>query len=153
SPFRYGIERSERGTLLEVDCRARGHMRTSPATPPIWTPSADRVARANLTRFMREHASHASTYAVLYEWSVANPVDFWAAGWRLGGVVAGASTGLPWDQVLVGGDHMRSPDPTRGPCWFPGARLNFAENLLRFRDDRAALVFWNELGRQRELSF
>jgi acetoacetyl-CoA synthetase len=128
-------------------------MRTSPATPPIWTPSAERVARANLTRFVREHASPAPTYAALYDWSVANPEDFWAAVWRFVGVVAEARPGLPWDRVLVGGDHMGPPDPTQGPRWFPGARLNFAENLLRFRDDRAALVFWNELGRQRELTF
>jgi acetoacetyl-CoA synthetase len=48
---------------------------------------------------------------------------------------------------------MAPPDPVQGPKWFPGARLNFAENLLRRRDGRTALVFWNELGRQRELTF
>ena len=48
---------------------------------------------------------------------------------------------------------MAPPDPERGPRWFPGARLNFAENLLRYRDDHPALVFWNEQGRQRELSY
>src|ERR1051325_1286608 len=128
-------------------------MRTSAPMLPIWTPSADRVASANLTRFMREHASHAPTYEPLYEWSVANPTDFWAAVWRFVGVIAETRAGLPWDGVLVGGDHMGPPDPIQGPRWFPGARLNFAENLLRFRDDGVALVFWNELGRQRELSF
>ena len=40
-----------------------------------------------------------------------------------------------------------------GARWFPGARLNFAENLLRYRDDSPALVFWNEAGRQSELSY
>jgi acetoacetyl-CoA synthetase len=48
---------------------------------------------------------------------------------------------------------MAPPDPVRGPRWFRGARLNFAENLLRFDDAREALVFWNEEGRQRALSF
>jgi acetoacetyl-CoA synthetase len=48
---------------------------------------------------------------------------------------------------------MAPPDPVLGPRWFPGARINFAENLLRFRDDRPALVFWNEQGRQRSLGF
>jgi acetoacetyl-CoA synthetase len=48
---------------------------------------------------------------------------------------------------------MAPPDPKLGPRWFPGARLNFAENLLRFSDDHPALVFWNERGRQRELSY
>src|SRR5262249_31106739 len=46
-------------------------------------------------------------------------------------------------------------DPALGPSWFPGARLNFAENLLRFRDDTRAIVSWNESAaeRQRALSF
>jgi acetoacetyl-CoA synthetase len=48
---------------------------------------------------------------------------------------------------------MAPPDPKLGPRWFPGARLNFAENLLRHTDDRTAIVFWNEQGRQRVLSF
>jgi acetoacetyl-CoA synthetase len=48
---------------------------------------------------------------------------------------------------------MAPPESRRGPRWFDGARLNFAENLLRFRDDRDALVAWNELGPQRRLSF
>jgi acetoacetyl-CoA synthetase len=48
---------------------------------------------------------------------------------------------------------MAPPDAELGPRWFPGARLNFAENLLRHSDDRPALIFWNEVGRQRELSY
>ncbi len=59
----------------------------------------------------------------------------------------------PWDEVVIGLDRMGPPDPVLGPRWFPGSRLNFAENLLRFTDDRTALVFWNEHGRQRELSY
>ena len=54
--------------------------------------------------------------------------------------------------MLVGRDRMAPPDPELGPRWFPGARLNFAENLLRYRDDREALVFWNERGPQRALT-
>ena len=41
---------------------------------------------------------------------------------------------------------MAPPDPVLGPRWFLGARLNFAENLLRYQDEREALVFWNERG-------
>jgi len=58
----------------------------------------------------------------------------------------------PWDEVVVGLDRMGPPAPALGPRWFTGARLNFAENLLRHDDDRDALVFWNEGGRQRRLS-
>jgi acetoacetyl-CoA synthetase len=55
--------------------------------------------------------------------------------------------------VVVGLDRMAPPDPIRGPRWFPGARLNFAENLLRYDDSRPAIVFWNERGPQRSLTF
>src|SRR2546429_9781051 len=48
---------------------------------------------------------------------------------------------------------MTPPDPVQGPRWFPGARLNFAENLLRQRDAHPALVAWNESGARRELSY
>jgi acetoacetyl-CoA synthetase len=48
---------------------------------------------------------------------------------------------------------MAPPDPVRGPRWFPGARLNFAENLLRAAGASEALVFWDERGRQRSLTF
>jgi acetoacetyl-CoA synthetase len=85
---------------------------------------------------------------------VAHPEAFWPEVWRFCGVVADERPGRePWDEVVVGLERMAPPDPALGPRWFPGARLNFAENLLRYDDDRAALVFWNELGRQRELSY
>jgi acetoacetyl-CoA synthetase len=88
----------------------------------------------------------------LYAWSVARPDAFWPEVWRFSGVVAEERPGRePWDRVVVGLDRMAPPDPTLGPRWFEGARLNFAENLLRHDGDREALVFWNERGRQRSL--
>jgi len=132
-----------------------------PVTEPIWSPSPERAARANLTRFI-EHvrgrrpagADAVVDYRSLYAWSVERPEAFWPEVWRFCGVVAEARGGRePWDKVLVGRDRMAPPDPVLGPRWFPGARLNFAENLLRYDDDRDALVFWNERGRQRALSF
>ena len=56
--------------------------------------------------------------------------------WEFCGVVADNRSGKPpWDDVVVGLDRMAPPDPKLGPRWFPGARLNFAENLLRYADD------------------
>jgi acetoacetyl-CoA synthetase len=93
-------------------------------------------------------------YASLWRWSVEHPDAFWPEVWRFCGVVAEERPGRePWDVVVTGLDRMAPPDPALGPRWFPSARLNFAENLLRYDDDRPALVFWNELGRQRELSY
>src|SRR5687767_2196346 len=59
----------------------------------------------------------------------------------------------PWEEVVVGLERMAPPDPDVGPRWFTGARLNFAENLLRHEGDATAIVAWGERGRQRVLSF
>jgi acetoacetyl-CoA synthetase len=128
---------------------------------PLWTPDADRVRRANLTAFIakvRERrppgSERVTDFSSLYRWSVERPDAFWPVVWDFCGVVAEERPGeSPWDEVVVGLDRMAPPDPELGPRWFPGARLNFAENLLRYKDGRPALVFWNERGRQRELSY
>ena len=141
---------------------------SQPAAPvddrPIWQPDAGAIERANLTRFWRALPALASgapggaarplDYPALYAWSVAEPAAFWSAVWRFCGVVSTArGDGSAWDAVLEGGDRMAPPDPVLGPRWFTGARLNFAENLLRFRDARDAVVSWNEHGFQQRLSY
>jgi acetoacetyl-CoA synthetase len=128
---------------------------------PLWTPDPGRVARANLTAFIKHvqqqkpaGADDVTDFASLYRWSVERPEAFWPEVWRFCGVVADELPGRePWDEVVVGLNRMAPPDPELGPRWFPGARFNFAENLLRYRDEKPALVFWNELGRQREVSY
>jgi acetoacetyl-CoA synthetase len=131
---------------------------TSPADLPLWTPSPERIGQANLTRFIdwlrRRGIVDAADFAGLYGWSVAEPDDFWPSVWEFCGVVAGRRPdGSLWESVVTGLDRMAPPDTILGPRWFDGARLNFAENLLRYADDRPAVIFWNELGRQRALSF
>ena len=125
---------------------------------PLWTPSADAIRGARMTEFMRfvrdQELSGALGYASLYEWSITHPERFWPAVWKYCGVVAQERPGgEPWDEVVVGLDRMAPPDPELGPRWFAGARLNFAENLLRHRGRSRAIVAWTESGRQRELSF
>ncbi|HEV8178099.1 MAG TPA: AMP-binding protein, partial [Gemmatimonadales bacterium] len=128
---------------------------------PLWTPDAERVNRANLTAFI-EHirirkpagSKGVKDFGSLYQWSVQHPEAFWPEVWRFCGVVAEERPGKdPWDEVVIGLDRMAPPDPKLGPRWFPGARLNFAENLLRYADDQPAIVFWNEAGRQRIFSY
>ncbi len=106
---------------------------------PLWAPSAEAVERAGLTRFaafVRErHGVEAPDYAALHAWSVAEPAAFWDSVWDFCGVVAAAKG----DTVLADADRMP------GARWFPGARLNFAENLLRRRDDGPAIVFRGEV--------
>ncbi len=73
-------------------------------------------------------------YSQLYDWSVNNRADFWAEVWEFAGVIASK----PWEKVLEDSPSMI------GAKWFLGARLNFAENLLRFRDNEIAIVFRGE---------
>jgi acetoacetyl-CoA synthetase len=123
-------------------------------TDPLWVPSDQAVARANLTRFTGTYRPGAD-YSVLWRWSVERPREFWPAIWEFGAVVADriGPEGRCWDAVLEGGERMAPPDPVAGPRWFRGARLNFAENLLRYRDDRPAIIAWTENGRQSALTY
>ena len=121
----------------------------------MWRPSAAAIAAANLTRFIRElDVAGVSDSESLYRWSIQSPELFWSAIWRFHSVIADKrADGSAWDDVLIGSDRVAPPDPVLGPRWFAGARLNYAENLLRRRDDHDALVLWTEDGLSRRLSF
>jgi len=114
---------------------------------PIWQPSPQRVETANLTRFIRAVEDawqiQLGDYPHLYRWSIEEPERFWSSLWSFAGVICEQRG----DCVLSGGDSM----PTAR--WFPDARLNFAENLLRRRDDTSALIFRGEDCAARSLSF
>jgi acetoacetyl-CoA synthetase len=128
---------------------------------PLWSPDAARIARANLTKFIRRiqqlkppGAEEVTDFPSLYRWSVDHPDAFWPEVWRFCGVIAEERPGRePWDQVVIGLERMAPPDPRLGPTWFTGARLNFAENLLRYADAHPAIIFWNEHGRQRQVTY
>ena len=116
-------------------------------TVPIWQPSRDRVSGALVTQFValvnRRHAMSIETFGDLYAWSVAQPESFWSLVWEFGEVRA-AHRG---DAVLVDAQEMP------GARWFPDAHLNFAENLLRRRDDAVAVYFRGEDRRASSLTF
>lgn len=127
---------------------------------PLWTPSAEQMDRANLTRFIEqvralgERTAHIADFSSLYEWSVRDLELFWSEIRRFCGIVAGEQDpAIACERVLIGRDRVAPPDPDLGPRWFVGSRINFAENLLRYRDDREAIVFWNEQGAQRRLTY
>ena len=105
---------------------------------PIWVPSAERVKGANMTRFIGfvngRHGTGFTSFEELYRWSVADIPAFWGAMWEFGGVIASHG----YDRVVD--DPAQMP----GARWFSGARLNFAENLLRYRDGRPAIIFKGE---------
>ena len=88
---------------------------------------------------------------MFHKWSVENREQFWPLVWEFCGIVGDSGVDGSSESVLLG-DRMGPPDQ-QGPKWFPNARLNFAENLLRFGDDREAIVSWNEEGVVQRLTF
>jgi acetoacetyl-CoA synthetase len=120
-------------------------MARAPDAPPLWIPSADRIANANLTAFAARVSADGPTladFSAVHQWSVTHPEQFWSAVWNQCDVV-----GDPGARVLD-----RSED---WACerFFPDATLNVAENLLRRSDDEPSLVFVREDGLRRVLTW
>jgi len=124
-------------------------------TTCLWAPTPEQKARTAMTRFAVEAKRHdpnffasddaTPDYAALWQWSIDRRAEFWERVWDFGGVIG--DKGAP--PFLIDGDKMP------GARWFAGAKLNYAENLLRHctpGDDRDALVFWGETKVKRRLS-
>lgn len=107
------------------------------ADAPLWTPSPARVAATQIVAFIaevnRRHGLSLKTYAELHAWSVSRPDLFWDLVWDVCAVVG-----------EKGAARLRDPERMPGAKFFPEARLNFAENLLRRADDAEAIVFRGE---------
>jgi acetoacetyl-CoA synthetase len=118
------------------------------STPSIlWQPSPERIAESNISAFIRlidqRWNSGVADSQQLYDWSIREPEKFWVALWDFCNVIA-ENRG---ERVLIDGERMP------GAQWFPDARLNYAENLLRRRDQDPAIVFWGENKVRRGVSF
>jgi len=113
----------------------------------VWQPSPERIERAELTRFRRAaaqaHGVALDDYQALHRWSIDRPDAFWPFLWDWLGIIAESR-----------GDLARQPAAHMADVrWFPGARLSFAENLLRRRDDAPAIIARTAQGNRRELTF
>ena len=112
----------------------------SSSVTPIWAPSLERIAGTRLTAFMQaaelrwgRRLAGADFFTEQHRWSVEHPEEFWVSVWEFGEV-----------RGEMGGEVVVDQEKMPGARWFPQAQLNFAENLLRQRDDSDALVFWGE---------
>lgn len=119
----------------------------SEVSQPLWTPSEDAIKSARMTDFMnliekRENQRFEGRYSSLHDWSVQYKDAFWSYIWEYFDVI-----GARGERTLVNENQMP------GAQWFPDAQVNFAENLLRYRDDRPAIVFQNELGERTEITY
>ena len=104
----------------------------------LWQPSEAQIKNANMTNFIefinKKYGLSIKDYLELYNWSIDQSPNFWAAMWEYGSIIASK----PYEQVVMNIEDML------GAKWFTGAKLNFAQNLLRYRDDQTALVFKSE---------
>ena len=113
----------------------------------LWSPSEEWIQNTNMTRFIdyinQKHGQKITCFDVLYKWSIDNIPDFWAAIWDFAEVKASRT----YDKVVD--DAYKMP----GARWFQGAQLNFAENLLRYRDDHTALIFRGEAQTRESITY
>jgi acetoacetyl-CoA synthetase len=112
---------------------------------PIWTPSVDRVRGSRLTAFTERAVSRSGVtpgdYPALHEWSIREAPRFWAEVWDFCGVIG--DRGAPRSPGALG----------PGIDFFPDARLNFTENLLRRNDGASAIIATSETGPDRVISY
>jgi len=117
-----------------------------PAPEPLWTPSATRVERSNLTGYRRWLADtrglRFADYEALWRWSVTDLEAFWRSIWEFFKVTEGPAPSPAIAERVMPGAR-----------WFPGARLNYAELALRRRDDHPAVIGGSEDGQVRTVSY
>ena len=113
----------------------------------LWQPDPKRIAKTRMEAFRRfinqRHHLDIADYADLHQWSIDQRVDFWQAIVDFFDIRFHDQP----DAVLIEGEHMPSAQ------WFPGATLNFAEHLLRRRDDAVAVVAIGENGQREQLTW
>lgn len=112
----------------------------------LWQPTAEQIQSARMTDFLQQvnqqFEQSLANYHDLHTWSVQHSDQFWRYIWDYFDVI-----GNPGSTIV---EH---PERIPGATWFPQARLNFAENLLRHRDDKVALVFRGEDGTRQQLTY
>ena len=107
----------------------------------VWQASNERIQRSAMYRFMKLQGF--SEYNDLYQWSINDRESFWEAL----SIFCNVKFSSEPKDILRAGKLMIEDK------WFHGAKLNFAEHLLRYKGNRAAIIFKGEQGRREEISF
>ena len=112
----------------------------------LWRPSPAQIAGSNLERFRAQVRARTgrefADQGQLHEWSVDRRDEFWGQLAEFAGVCFSAPPA-----------RVKGPDRMPGTEWFPGARLNLAQNLLSRRDGKPAIIYRDETGQQRTVSY
>ena len=113
----------------------------------LWEPSKNWIKNAEVTHFIelvnKKYNQKIKGAKDLYKWSVDKIEDFWAAMWDFASIVASKKYEKVVEDVNV----------FPGTKWFPGAMMNFAENLLKFKDDQLAFIFQGETIKHKKMSY
>ncbi|RHX79769.1 acetoacetate--CoA ligase [Leptospira yasudae] len=113
----------------------------------LWAPSSDRIESSNLVRYQKflkeKKILSVSSFEELRAWSVKDIGAFWESIWEFSEVVHSKKYETPY----------RKAENFTDSRFFPGAKLNFAENLLRRNDSFPALIYRGEDGSKREVSY
>ena len=113
----------------------------------MWQPTEEQINNSQMMDYMQlvnqKFGLSLKKYSQLYDWSIEKAEDFWGSFWEYSQIIHHS----PYSQVVD--DLGKMP----GAKWFDGATLNFAENLLRYRDDKIAIHFYGEDGTQSSLSY
>ena len=112
----------------------------------LWRPTNSRIENSNADAFRlsvnSQHQLSLANWDALYRWSIEQPEAFWESVWSFCGVIA----------ETQGDTTLRLGARLSDARWFPEARLNFAQNLLRRRDETLAIIFRGEGGQRIELT-
>lgn len=104
----------------------------------LWQPKKEKAERSQMNEFLnvirKKHNQDIKDYYNLHQWSIENVADFWCEFWDYSQIIYSKK----YDKVVD------EPKKMPGAKWFIGARLNYAENLLRRRDNHAAIIFRGE---------
>ncbi len=113
----------------------------------LWEPSQGWINDAEASKFIalvnKSYNQQLKGGKELYHWSVENIADFWAAMWKYSGIIASKT----YNKVVE--DINKFP----GTNWFPGAEMNFAENLLKFNDNQLAFIFQGETKVSKKMTY
>ncbi len=114
---------------------------------PLWQPNNNLLTHSHMAKFIqtinKKFNQNFTDYPALYAWSIEHPDEFWGLLWKYAKVVHSQ----PYTEVITPGESFKDTQ------WFSGAKLNFAENLLRFRDAREAIIFRDEHNNRQSLSY
>lgn len=107
---------------------------------PLWQPTQRDIEKSNIYNFIQhlntEYNKNFKDYKDLYNWSIHHYENFWEACLKFSQIKLSKS----YERITQDNENSNIPRPN----WFPGAKLNFAENLLKYRDDSLAIIHWAE---------